>query len=121
MIQTKNIVIQNFGHNAPPQTRTQCLTILRKGELQQGGHEEGQATLGVVDLPAALAEPAGLCLVGDLVQAAIFARQEDAAQVSGGHGQQVGVVRGDGVQGIWQQLHATHHAVIQPCGRGVRG
>lgn len=91
-------------------------TVLGEGELQQGRDEEGQAALGVIDLPAALTEPARFSLIGDLIQTAVFPRHEDAAHVRGGDGQQVGVIRGDGVERIWQQLHGSWHAVIQTCG-----
>lgn len=88
------------------------LTVLGEGELQYGGEEERQAALRVVDLAAALAEPAGLRLVGHLIQAPVTARQEDASQLGGGDGQHVGVVGGDGVEGVRQQLHCSRQTVI---------
>ena len=74
----------------------------------------------MVDLAAALAEPARLRLVGHLVQAAVLARHEHAALVGGGDGVDVDVVRGDGVEGVGHQLHAPRHAVVQACGTGKR-
>lgn len=71
----------------------------------------------MVDLPAALAQPPGLGLVGDLVQAAVLPRHEDPAQVRGADGQNVGVVRGDGEERVREQLHPTTHAVTQTCNR----
>lgn len=83
------------------------LTVLRKGELQQRWNKEGQAALGMVDLFAALTEPAGFRLIGYFIQTAIFPGHEDAALLCGGDGQQVRVVCGDGVQRIREELHCS--------------
>lgn len=61
----------------------------------------------MVDLPAALTEPPSFSLVGDFVQAAVLPGQEDAAQVCRGNGEHVGVVCGDGVERVGQQLHGS--------------
>lgn len=90
----------------------EVLTIVREGELQQRRNKERQATLGVVDLPAALTEPSSFGLVGDFVQTSVLSGQEDASQVCWGDGQHVGVVRGNGVEWVGQELHGSRHAVI---------
>lgn len=91
------------------------LTVFREGELEHRRNEEGQRAFGVVDFSAALTQPAGLSLVRYLIEASIFSCHEDTSQVCGGDGEDVGVVCGDGEEGVWQQLHSTRHAVIQPC------
>ena len=90
------------------------LTVFREGELQHRGHEEGQRAFRVVDFPAALTQPPGLGLVSHLVEAAVLSCHEDASQVCGGDGEDVGVVCGDGEERVRQQLHPTGHAVVQP-------
>lgn len=67
----------------------------------------------MVDFPAALTQPASLGLVGYLVQAPVLPCHEDAAQVCGGDGEDVGVVCGDGEERVRQQLQSTGHAVVQ--------
>lgn len=71
----------------------------------------------MVDLSAALAQPPGLGLVGNLIQAAVLPRHEDSAQVRGADGQDVCVVCGDGEERVREQLHPTTHAVIQTYNR----
>lgn len=89
------------------------LTIFRERELKHGGDEERQGAFGVVDFPAALTQPASLGLVGYLVQAPVLPCHEDAAQVCGSDGEDVGVVCGDGEERVRQQLQPTGHAVVQ--------
>lgn len=67
----------------------------------------------MVDFSAALTQPSGLSLISHLVEAAVLSCHEDASQVCGGDGEDVGVVCGDGEEGVWEQLHPTRHAVIQ--------
>lgn len=67
-------------------------TVFRKGELENRGDEEGQGTLGVVDFPAALAQPPCLSLVSYLIQAAVLSCHKNAPQVCGCDGDHVGVV-----------------------------
>lgn len=92
-------------------------TVFGEGKLEHRGDEEGQRAFGVVDLSAALAQPPGLSLVGNLIQAAVFPCHEDSAQVGGADGQNVGVVCGDGKERVREQLHPTTHAVTQTCNK----
>lgn len=71
------------------------LTVFRKRELEHRGDEEGQGAFRVIDFSTALTEPPCLRLVSDLIEAAILSCHEDATQVCGGDGQDVGVVCGD--------------------------
>lgn len=49
----------------------------------------------MVDFSAALAQPACLSLVSDLIETAVLSCHKDASQICGGDGQDVGVVCGD--------------------------
>jgi len=44
-------------------------------------------------------------LVGKFIEASVLASHEDAASVGAGNVHDVGVVCGDGEQGLWQQVH----------------
>lgn len=81
-------------------TSNNGLTVFREGELEHRGDEEGQRAFGVVDFSAALAQPSGLSLVSDLIEAAVLSCHEDTPQVCGCDGQDVGVVCGDREEGV---------------------
>lgn len=49
----------------------------------------------MVNFSATLTKPASLSLVSYLIQATVLASHKDTAQVCGGDGQDIGVVRGD--------------------------
>lgn len=70
-------------------------TIFRKGELENRRDEERQGTFGVIDFPAALAQPPCLSLVSNLIETAILSCHKNASQVCGRDGDDVGVVCGD--------------------------
>lgn len=108
---TKLCFLSRKGKKSPK------LTVFREGELENRGDEEGQGALGVVDFPAALAQPPRLSLVRYLIQAAVLSCHKNTAQVCGCDGDHVGVVCRDREKRIWQQLHPTRHAVVQTCNR----
>lgn len=87
--ENKNYIKENIW------TYSSFFTIFREGELQHRGDKEGQSTFGVVDLSAALAEPACLCLVSHLIEATILSCHKDTTFICRGDGQDVGVVCGD--------------------------
>lgn len=57
------------------------ITIFDEGEVEEGGNQHRKHAGGVVDLATLAGEPAILCLVVQLIEAAIHACHEDTAIV----------------------------------------